>query len=409
VRIAVLSLGSRGDFEPNLAAAEEFRSRGHQAVLTTNTANVARAQAAGFETCEIPADLTRILREFMASRSLVKFGVEMARFEADYGSAIDEALIAGCSGADVVVSGPMTLVRAQSITEWGGQPLVANLPYPLERSSQFHPSFMGEFNVPTVLRRPAYSVFEQVHTFSNRSAIRGIRRRLGLSDSVPNTFARMRSNRTPHVLLTSPTLFPKPSDWPDYCSIAGMPATWGDTTIDDDLESWLAGGDRPVFFGFGSMSVPDPEGLLDLIDGVSTDLGVRALVGAGWTDLPLGVSENKRVFVARSVNYSQVLPQCRAAVHHGGSGTTHDVARAGIPAVLTFVGGDQPLWGHQVEKLGIGVAFPFRKISHGRLHQALRTVLMPGVQDRAGEVAREMADENGTVQLGDTVEALAMA
>ncbi|MFF1555873.1 glycosyltransferase, partial [Rhodococcus erythropolis] len=292
------------------------------------------------------------------------------------------------------------------IAEVGRQPLIVNLPYPLERSNEYHPSFVGDFSVPTALRRPAHAVFEQVHMQSNWMPMRKLRRKLGLSGAVPNAFARMRQQQTPHELLVSPVLFPRPTDWPDYCRVVGMPGSSGESEVTPDLDRWLSEGDKPVFFGFGSMSVPDPAALMELIAAVANRLGVRALVGAGWTELPLGANSDRTIFVARSIDYARVLPRCTAAVHHGGSGTTHDVARAGIPAVLTSVGGDQPLWGGRIEDLGIGVTFPFRNMTADRLHDALRTVTADRYQERATTIGHAMAEEDGTVQISDTVERL---
>ncbi|MFE3650414.1 glycosyltransferase [Streptomyces sp. NPDC059152] len=402
MKIAVLSLGSRGDLEPNLAVAEELRTRGHHLVLTVNTAHLDRVSQAGFEAREIPVDLSGVLRQFMMSRNLVKFGREVSRLEARAGAAIDEALITGCAGADAVVTSPMTTLRAQCVVERNAQPLVLNLPYPLERSSAYHPSFLGDYSLPPLLRRPAHAVFEQVYRQANRATIRRIRRRLGLPGTGLNSFARLRAQRTPQELLVSPVLFPKPPDWPDYCTIAGMPASSGERNPDPELDVWLSHGEPPVFFGFGSMSLQDPAGLLELIGKVATRLGVRALVGAGWSDLPLG--DRGRTFVTRSIDYRRALPQCAAAVHHGGSGTTHDVARAGIPAVVVSVGGDQPLWGRQVRDLGIGVTFPFRKLTGERLHDALATVLAPQPRQRAKTAGLAVRRENGTLRLSDTVE-----
>jgi len=41
-------------------------------------------------------------------------------------------------------------------------------------------------------------------------------------------------------------------------------------------------------------------------------------------------------------------------MHHGGSGTTHSVARAGKPQVVMPLIIDQPYWAYRVQQLGIG-------------------------------------------------------
>ncbi|WP_336501711.1 glycosyltransferase, partial [Mycobacterium tuberculosis] len=54
------------------------------------------------------------------------------------------------------------------------------------------------------------------------------------------------------------------------------------------------------------------------------------------------------------VNYSTILPKCRAVVHHGGAGTTAAGLRAGIPTLILWVTSDQPIWAAQIKQLKVG-------------------------------------------------------
>jgi len=69
-----------------------------------------------------------------------------------------------------------------------------------------------------------------------------------------------------------------------------------------------------------------------MITGVARRLGVRALIGAGWSGRSAGVRD-ATTFITERVDHDLVLSRCRAAVHHGGAGTTHAVLRA-APCVL---------------------------------------------------------------------------
>ncbi|WP_336501712.1 glycosyltransferase, partial [Mycobacterium tuberculosis] len=53
------------------------------------------------------------------------------------------------------------------------------------------------------------------------------------------------------------------------------------------------------------------------------------------------------------VNYSTILPKCRAVVHHGGAGTTAAGLRAGIPTLILWVTSDQPIWAAQIKQLKV--------------------------------------------------------
>ncbi|WP_342217141.1 nucleotide disphospho-sugar-binding domain-containing protein, partial [Nocardia abscessus] len=93
----------------------------------------------------------------------------------------------------------------------------------------------------------------------------------------------------------------------------------------------------------------------------------------------------------------------------GGSGNTHDVVRAGIPAVVIPVHSDQFFYGWRIAALGIGATFPYRRITPDRLYQALARALTPQARQRAEEIGRTAAAENGVLAAVDAVEKLATA
>jgi sterol 3beta-glucosyltransferase len=81
-----------------------------------------------------------------------------------------------------------------------------------------------------------------------------------------------------------------------------------------------------------------------------------------------------------------VLPSCRAAVHHGGAGTTHAVLRAGLSAAVAHVFADQSLWGQCVSNAGAGSTLPYRRLDAGRLVAELRPLLQDKVKARAEQL-----------------------
>ena len=153
----------------------------------------------------------------------------------------------------------------------------------------------------------------------------------------------------------------------------------------DDLGDWLAAGYPPVYVGFGSMPVADPARLVADVAAATADLGLRALVSSGWNSFEVDVPDHVRLVGA--VDHAAVLPRCVAAVHHGGAGTTAAVLRAGIPSVVGWYSADQPVWGRLLGDLGVGTSFRASRLDRDRLREALRAVLMPGVRERAAEVA----------------------
>jgi UDP:flavonoid glycosyltransferase YjiC (YdhE family) len=87
------------------------------------------------------------------------------------------------------------------------------------------------------------------------------------------------------------------------------------------------------------------------------------------------------------VNYTKILPMCRAAVHHGGAGTTAAGLRAGLPTLILWDVADQYIWATQVKRLKVGSAKRLLNLSQKSLVKQLGKILAPDCMTRAREIA----------------------
>ncbi|BBZ43951.1 putative glycosyltransferase [Mycobacterium parmense] len=191
----------------------------------------------------------------------------------------------------------------------------------------------------------------------------------------------------------------------DQLCVPGLAAQWGDTAqrrpfvgaltlempadADDEVLAWIDHGTPPIYLGFGSWPVPSFADTAAMFGAVCAELGERALICAGPNVLA-GVSPGEHVKVVAAVNHSAVLPACRAAVHHGGAGTTAAGLRAGVPTLILWLRLDQPLWAAAVIRLGVGAARRFVDATHETLVADLRSILEPGALARARRAAATM-------------------
>jgi UDP:flavonoid glycosyltransferase YjiC (YdhE family) len=186
--------------------------------------------------------------------------------------------------------------------------------------------------------------------------------------------------------------------------LGGAPvAGTADGNTDAALQAWISAGPPPIYVGFGSMPVPDPDALVSTIGQVCGGLGERALVSAGWNDFDGAGSDSVRV--VGPVDHNKVFPQCRAVVHHGGAGTTSAALRAGKPSLVCWVGSDQPFWGAHLERLGAGASMRLAGLDAPSLDRHLRTVLSPECALRAEELAtRLITPESAVGRVADLIE-----
>eukprot|EP00035_Acanthoeca_spectabilis_P031225 m.13120 g.13120 ORF g.13120 m.13120 type:complete len:752 (-) comp4619_c0_seq1:78-2333(-) len=150
----------------------------------------------------------------------------------------------------------------------------------------------------------------------------------------------------------------------------------------------------PVFVSFGQM-----VGLLGEADSLSLLTAVRDAVRAcgkpaavqwpHWIDDP-----GTMVRLPSDVPHAALLPQCCAAIHHGGIGTVAACLRAGLPQVIHPLAFDQPYNAAVVDRLGVGVAAP--ELSD--IGPALARALEAAISERASAWA---ADTTHSDPVGD--------
>ena len=194
-----------------------------------------------------------------------------------------------------------------------------------------------------------------------------------------------------------PVFFPGlAEEWGDRRPLIGSMTLQMPTELDDEVASWVARGAPPIYFGFGSMPLDSPADAVRLISDVCSELGERALICAGFSAFEETPATDD-VKVVTAVNHSAVFPSCRAVVHHGGAGTTAAGIRAGVPTLVLWVAAEQPLWGKQVDRLGVGTYRRFSATTRASLLADLQTVLAPETAQRASLLAERMSQPSTSV------------
>ena len=217
------------------------------------------------------------------------------------------------------------------------------------------------------------------------------------------------------LIASSPQLFPRPADWPSgyrQCGFFDLPDDSKTDDIPQALADFIAAGDAPVFISFGSLMPMDAatlEAHLAIFAAAMQLTGRRAIVQLPLHSL-VEPMPSANIFYVRFISHRRVFPQCAMVVHHGGAGTTHTVARAGVPAIVIPHLADQFFWGAQVHGLGTGPKpIPLRKLNAKRLAAAINEVIAsPMMLEQARNLAYAMRAENGVKQAVTLIENLAV-
>lgn len=256
----------------------------------------------------------------------------------------------------------------------------------------------GEFPAAGVLN---HSLGSAINRLSYRAAavgermfradIRTARQRLGLSGS-QNLFPPAGS-----LVAVSPTLLPRPADWPTTTHLTGdwprQPSPEGN--LDAAVRDFAASDAPFLYAGFGSMRGGDAATRAEAIVDGGRRAGLRVLLATGWGGLePPQRCLGGDVLVVSAVPHAAVLPHAAVAIHHGGAGTVHAAARAGTPSVLVPFLADQPFWARLLHRSGLtGPPLDRDRLTADRVQAAIADAVdrRPAV-DR---VAEKMRAENG--------------
>ena len=105
--------------------------------------------------------------------------------------------------------------------------------------------------------------------------------------------------------------------------------------------------------------------------------------------------------------FHQLLPLCRAIVHHGGIGTTAAALDTGCPQLILPLAWDQPDNAARVVRLGAGLTLGPRHRSIGHVMRALSRLMNADIADRCGAIAKQARDQDGLELAANWVEEFA--
>jgi UDP:flavonoid glycosyltransferase YjiC (YdhE family) len=407
MNITMLALGSYGDVLPVVTLGKGLKVAGHEVRFATFENFEKMVTQHGLDFHPIRGDSQAILNAG-SGRALTESGQNIIRAwwaaMRSFGvlaEGIAHDLTPLLSGeTDIIINQMPAGLYGYDLAEKMGVPMIMAAVMPINRTRHFpmlaFPPLLGHIPGFNVI---SYRILEQLVWQWFRPAINRWRKdTLGLpKQSFEGFFGEAGTSRIPILNGFSPQVVPRSPDWSEAVHVTGYwfpeEENWRPP---DDLLAFIERGSPPVFIGFGSMSVRDPEGTTAVILEALKQSGLRAILHAGWA----GIGNDELpddIFKIDYAPYGWLFPQMAAVVHHGGSGTTAFGLRAGVPAVIVPFLFDQFYWGRRVFTLDVGPkAIPFRKLSAARLAEALTIAVSdPLMRERSAVLGEKIRAEDG--------------
>lgn len=405
MNIMMMAFGSRGDVQPFLALAVALQKRAHSVTLAAPQDFEDLIQSYGVTYLPIPIRASA-MQNLSSTQQVTDKGVTPSSLIAIWREIIPQIKRAmlqatqdisqACQGVDLLISHGFQMPFAYAIHQHLNIPLLLSIAAPTIATREFSifppvPFGARWYNPLTfqILVRMMYSfTTEPTNTY---------RQSVGLPKTSTGEMVRLYfSGKIPTYMHYSRHLSPPPADWPASVKVMGawpLPAQT-DWTPPAALQDFLAHGEPPVFFGFGSMPVSKPEKMSATISEALRAAHLRGVLQAGWSGL---AHHDAHLISIEDVPHEWLFPRMSAIVHHGGAGTTHAALWAGKSSLIVPFMADQPFWARRLTDLGVNVPpIAPKKITVENLTAALRTLTSDAdLHRRAAEMGALIRAEGG--------------
>ena len=393
MHITILALGSLGDIQPYATLGRALKAAGHQVRFITFES---------FNSLIAEHELDFHPIHGNAQSLVANGGADMFGLFRSFGSLAEgyarDLSEPSLGEADLIVNQLPLGLYGFDLAEKFDIPMVMAAVIPLARTQAFPVMGFPNMSLPGY-NKATYRFAEQLLWQMFRPVIYRWREQTLLLPPLPLSgyFEQLGTHRIPILNGFSQYVVPRPADWNEHIHITGYwfpeDKPWQPP---QDLQEFIEAGSPPIFIGFGSMPVKNPQKTTEIILEALRQSGQRGILHMGWG----GIGNQNLpdyVFKLDYAPYEWLFPRMAMVIHHGGSGTTSFGLRAGIPScVIPFVF-DQFFWGKRIVELGVGPSpIPFRSLSAERLKKAIVAGTGdPLIKQRASELGRKIQTENG--------------
>ena len=402
MHITILALGSRGDVQPYAVLGSGLKAAGHQVRFITFESFRSLVAEQALDFFPISGDAEALVANGGANTlGLVRSFTNLAK-----GYACD--LSSPTLGeTDLIINQLPGGLYGFDLAEKYNVPMMLASVIPLARTSSMPLMGFPGLSLPHY-NKLSYSLGEKALWLMFRSVINHWRiETLKLPPvSAKGYFDQLGTRQFPILNGFSRHVVPRPADWNEHIHITGYwfpeEHQWQPP---QDLMDFLDKGTPPVFIGFGSMPIKNPQNTTQVILEALKRSGQRGILHTGWGglgDIPLP----DHVYKIKYAPYSWLFPRMAMTIHHGGSGTTAFGLRSGKPSCVVPFVFDQFYWGKRIAELGVGPGpIPFKKLSVANLQEAIEIGVSDGrIRQNAGEIREKIRAENGVEAVLNIIE-----
>jgi vancomycin aglycone glucosyltransferase len=389
MKIACVILGTRGDVQPMVALGTGLIKNGHEVIICAPPENEELARQNNCKFIAFGPGIKKLVKESPeGQKGGVAVKITPAQGKKLFGDQIN--LLPGLiKGVDLVL-GAGIVVGVHTAAD------ILKVPY---RYVAFYPIMLGTTKDDPLKNRILFGFGRSMMNLILKSLVNKNRAKYGLSP-INDIWKHWLGDNV--VVACDKELNAARSGVAFTFTQTGFMLLQSKSVLPGNVEDFLQSGKPPVYIGFGSNPIVNPEKYTGMFEQVRDNTNQRLIISKGWAELP--VIDTRDILFVDELPFELLFSRLAAVIYHGGTGTMAAIARAGIPQAAFPFMGDQFDNSKKIVEIGLGPkTCDFKKITPGAISTAIiDCVTNESYRKNAAEISKRLQNVNGlelTVQL----------
>lgn len=401
--ITIICAGSRGDFQPYIALAQQLQKLGQDVQISGSSSVENLVRSYDIDYFKIDDDFEKLgvdpklLEKAQSATNPFKMLLTFNKMK-KYGIKIAEETYSSLEGSELIIYHPGCTIGYFAAQEMG-IPTVLATPFPMHKTNEYLSVVTyGKVKPNKLNKKISYKMIQSMLWLASSNTVKKHWKKSfkRLPKNFGSPYEKINENH-PAIVSCSNFVFPKPKDWNKNIHQSGY---WfvdenTDYTPSKELSDFLCKGESPIYIGFGSVfNNNQKDELVNLIIEAMKKCKKRGIIsGMGKID---NLPDN--LISVDNIPHTWLFNNVSLVCHHGGAGTTAAGFRAGVPSVIIPFSNDQFAWAHRAYDLGVAAKPIYRKdLSSDKLAEGITFALREEIINNSKILAKNISKENGAL------------
>lgn len=408
MRIAIFTLGSRGDVQPYVALGVEALKYNHEVVICTGESFKSFIEDNNIEFAKADLDLMALLQTEAGqevfnngTKHIIK-AMKYAKEKVNPAYRKTMEQFYNCAkNADIIIYHPKSF-GAQDLALKLDIPCICISPVPFIYPIEEFPNLVvySQGSLGKYINKLTYIPIKYADA-SNIKEINDFRKNvLNMPTRKSGIYAYSINNKPiPIVYPISKYLFEDVKTWDNRVYLPGFIFLENkEEKLDKEIYEFISKGSKPIVVSFSSMPLKNPHKFKETLVKALSKSNNRAIVLTGVSGMNFENEEN--ILAVPSAPHNMLFPLSKGIMHHGGVGTMASALKAGKPQLIMPFSVDQPFWANRLYKLGYAIKpLSENSLTVEDLINSFKEMDKEEYINSATEIMKKLNSENGNENL----------